>query len=99
LYSSEGGLFEYCSDEVIIKNLVAIYSYSEDEAVVIGTLMHDIKEIDAGMIASMKIITKIKPRLLGKNGLKSITENNKWNIERIIEGNPRYLIFTLIKEK
>jgi hypothetical protein len=99
LYSSEGGLFEYCSDEVIIKNLNAIYSYSEDEAVIIGTLMHDIKEIDAGMVASMKIITKIKPRLLGKNGLKSITENNKWNIERIIEGNPRYLIFSLIKEK
>ena len=98
LYSSEGGLFEYCSDEVIIRNLNAIYSYSEDDAVVIGTLMHDIKEIDAGMTASLKIITNIKPRLLGINGLRSITEKNKWNIESIIEGNPRYLIFSLRKK-
>ncbi len=98
LFSSEGGLFEYCSDEVIIRNLNAIYGYSEKEAIIIGTLMHDIQEIDAGMKASMKIIATIKPRLLGRNGLKSITENNKWSIESIIEGNPRYLIFSLEKE-
>jgi hypothetical protein len=98
LCSSEGGLFEYCSDEVIIKNLNAIYTHSENETAVTGTLLHDIKEIDAGMAASLKIITNIKPRLLGINGLKSIAESNKWNIGSIIEGNPRYLIFSLRKE-
>jgi len=60
--------------------------------------LHDIKEIDAGMKASLKIITNIKPRLLGINGLRSITENNKWIIGSIIEGNPRYLVFSLKKE-
>jgi len=97
LCSSEGGLFEYCSDEVIIRNLNILYSHSDDEIKVAGTLLHDVKEIDAGMVAALKISTKITPRLLGINGLNSIIENNHWKIGSIIEGNPRYLIFSLTK--
>jgi hypothetical protein len=95
--SSEGGLFEYCSDEVITQNLNILYSHSDNDIVVTGTLLHDVKTIDAGMLAALKISSNIKPRLLGINGLKNITENNRWKIEHIIEGNPRYLIFTLKK--
>jgi hypothetical protein len=96
--SSEGGLFEYCSDEVIIKNLNTLYSHSDDDIVIAGTLLHDVKTIDAGMLAALKISTNIKPRLLGINGLKNIIENNSWKIESITEGNPRYLIFALKKD-
>jgi hypothetical protein len=96
--SSEGGLFEYCSDEVIIRNLNTIYSHSGDDIVIAGTLLHDVKTIDAGMLAALKISTNIKPRLLGINGLKNIIENNSWKIESITEGNPRYLIFALKKD-
>jgi hypothetical protein len=95
--ASEGGLFEYCSDEVIIKNLNTIYSYSTDGIIITGTLLHDVETIDAGMLAALKISTNIKPRLLGINGLKNIVENYKWRIESTIEGNPRYLIFALKK--
>lgn len=98
LCSSEGGLFEYCSDEVIIRNLNALYSHSDDDIKIAGSLLHDVKEIDAGMVAALKISTNITPRLLGINGLKSIAEANKWKIEKIIEGNPRYLIFSLKKK-
>lgn len=97
IYSSEGGLFEYCSDEVIIKNLNTIYSYSPDEILFAGTLLHDADTIDAGMLAALKISTRLKPRLLGINGLRNIIENSNWRINSFIEGNPRYLIFTLMK--
>jgi hypothetical protein len=96
--SSEGGLFEYCSDEVIIQNLNTIYNNSTDDIVIAGTLLHDVETIDSGMLAALKISTSIKPRFLGINGLKGITERNKWKIENIIEGNPRYLIFSLKRE-
>ena len=96
--SSEGGLFEYCSDEVIIHNLNTIYYNSTGDIVIVGTLLHDAETIDAGMLAALKISTGIKPRFLGLNGLKSITGSNKWKIENIIEGNPRYLIFSLKRE-
>jgi hypothetical protein len=96
--SSEGGLFEYCSDEVIIRNLNALYSNSDENIIIAGSLLHDIKKVDAGIIAALKISTAIKPRFLGVDGLKSIIEKNKWDLESIIEGNPRYVIFNLKKE-
>jgi hypothetical protein len=97
--SSEGGLFEYCSDEVIIRNLSSIYDNSADEILIAGSILHDITKVDAGIIAALKISTSIKPRFLGIDGLKSIIKNNKWKLGEIIEGNPRYLIFALKKEK
>jgi hypothetical protein len=89
--SSEGGLFEYCQDDVIIKNLNVLHK-SSPEVVVLGSLLHNINKIDAGTVAALKISTSIKPRFLGLEGLKMLCEN-KWTIEGIIEGNPRYLVF------
>jgi len=95
--SSEGGLFEYCSDEVITQNLNTIYNNSADDIVIAGSLLHDIKMVDAGIIAALKISTSIKPRFLGLEGLKSIINKNKWKLDSLTEGNPRYLIFALTK--
>lgn len=95
--SSEGGLFEYCSDEVIIKNINTIYDNSAEDIIIAGSLLHDIKKVDAGIIAALKISTSIKPRFLGIDGLKNIIEKNKWKLDSIIEGNPRYVIFVLKK--
>jgi hypothetical protein len=97
LCSSEGGLFEYCSDEVIIRNLNTLFSHSNDKITIAGTLLHDAETIDAGILAALKISTNLKPRLLGINGLRNIIENS-WKIRSITEGNPRYLVFALKKE-
>jgi hypothetical protein len=94
--SSEGGLFEYCTDEVIQKNLDTLFSNSNTDLIITGSLLHDIKDVDAGIIASLKISTNIKPRFLGLDGLKNLC-NNKWSIESLIDGNPRYLVFCLKK--
>jgi hypothetical protein len=96
--SSEGGLFEYCSDEVIRMNLNTIHSHSNDEIIVAGSLLHDIKKVDAGIVAALKISTNIKPRFLGIEGLRRIAEHYHWKIVNTKEGNPRYLVFTLKKE-
>jgi AAA+ ATPase superfamily predicted ATPase len=96
--SSEGGLFEYCSDEVINQNLSTLYNNSAEDIIIAGSLLHDIKTVDAGIIAALKISTAIKPRFLGVDGLRSIIEKNKWKINNVSEGNPRYIIFALQKE-
>ena len=96
--SSEGGLFEYGSDEVIIQNLDTLYNKAAQEIVIAGTLLHDINTVDAGIKAALKISTSIKPRFLGINGLKSIIEHNRWKLEKLIEGNPRYVVFSLKKD-
>ena len=95
--SSEGGLFEYCSDDVIVRNLNSLYANSRDDIVMVGSLLHDVETVDAGIKAALKISTSIKPRFLGLNGLKNIIDTNKWKLKRTIEGNPRYLVFSLQK--
>lgn len=96
--SSEGGLFEYCSDEVINRNLNILYNNSATDIIIAGSLLHDINAVDAGIIAALKISTAIKPRFLGIDGLRNIIEKNKWKVKTVTEGNPRYLIFSLQKE-
>lgn len=94
--SSEGGLFEYASDEDIIKNLNILHSNSPEKMKIIGSAIHDINKVDSGIKASMKL-TNIKARLLGLEGLKKIFDKTRWSIETVNENNPRYLTFTLAK--
>lgn len=96
--SSEGGLFEYASDEDIIQNLTVLYDNLQDDMKIAGSLIRDVNSVDRGILASMKI-TSIKARLLGIDGLKKILEKTKWSIESVLENNPRYLTFTLKKIK
>lgn len=94
--SSEGGLFEYASDEDIIKNLKVLYDNSLDNMKIVGSLIRDVNTVDPGVLASMKL-TNIKARLLGLVGLKKILEETAWTIENVMENNPRYLTFILGK--
>ena len=94
--SSEGGLFEYASDEDIIKNLNVLHDNSQKNMKIVGSAIRDVNTVDPGILASMKL-TNIKARLLGKEGLKKTLNDTNWAIENIMENNPRYLTFTLVK--
>jgi hypothetical protein len=94
--SSEGGLFEYASDEDIIRNLNVLYENSQDNMKIIGSLIHDANNVDPGIRASMKL-TNIKARLLGVNGLKNLLRETAWSLDKVMENNPRYLTFILRK--
>jgi hypothetical protein len=74
-----------------------LFVHSDNDLIIAGTLLHNSETIDAGMKAALKISTNIKPRLLGMGGLKAIIEKTRWNLDCVIEGNPRYLIFSLVK--
>ena len=94
--SSEGGLFEYASDEDIIRNLNILYDNSSKNMKIVGSAIRDVNTVDPGILASMKL-TNIKARLLGVEGLKKTIRRTSWTIENIMENNPRYLTFTLGK--
>jgi hypothetical protein len=95
--ASEGGLFEYGSDEVIIQNLNSLYDNSAADMKIAGSIMRDMSTVDPGARVALKM-TNIKARLLGIDGLKNILEKTRWKLDRIKEGNPRYVIFTLMKD-
>jgi hypothetical protein len=92
--TSEGGLFEYGTDEDIIKNLEAISENSGGDIKAFGSVIRDKDTIDPGTIVALKM-TRIKARLLGIEGLKTILKKTQWNLDNHLETNPRYIVFSL----
>gem|GEM_PF-483344 len=95
--SSEGGLFEYGSDEEIINNLNSLYDNSPGDMQMIATVIHDIDTVDP-TIPAMAEESGSSLRFLGTEGLKRILKKTKWKLEGIKDKNPIYVIFTLMKD-
>ena len=96
--ASEGGLFEYGSDEEIITNLNSLYDNAPDDIQIAGDTFHDIDTVDP-TIPAVAEVCDMSMRFLGTEGLKNILEKTNWKLDSIQEENPIYVIFTLKKDK
>jgi hypothetical protein len=97
LCSSEGGLFEYGTNEDIVSNLNLLYDKTGDEMKIAGSLIKDSLTVDKGMLTILEK-TNINTRLLGINGLLDILTKTQWIVDHAIDDNPRYVVFTLNKK-
>lgn len=78
--SSEGGLFEYGSDEEIVANLRALHAGTAKDAVMVGSVTRDGGPVRASLIAS-RVLTR--PRTI--EGFRLLCEQGGWGVEEIIE--------------
>ncbi|HWO31041.1 MAG TPA: hypothetical protein VNO32_19785 [Candidatus Acidoferrum sp.] len=78
--SSEGGLFEYGSDEEIVSNLRAVDAGTPRDAVVVGSVTRDGRPVRASLIAS-RVLTR--PRTI--EGFRSLCEQGGWTVEESME--------------
>jgi hypothetical protein len=78
--SSEGGLFEYGSDEEIVSNLRALDAETPRDAVVVGSVTRDGRPVRASLVAS-RVLTR--PRTI--EGFRSLCEQGGWKMEEAIE--------------
>ncbi len=78
--SSEGGLFEYGSDEEIVSNLRALDAETPRDAVVVGSVTRDGGPVRASLIAS-RLLTR--PRTI--EGFRSLCDQGGWKVEEAIE--------------
>ncbi len=78
--SSEGGLFEYGSDEEIVANLGAMYEQTAGDAIVVGSVTRDGAPVRASRIASR---VAVRPRTL--EGFRELAERRGWGVEEVIE--------------
>jgi hypothetical protein len=78
--SSEGGLFEYGSDEEIVSNLRALDAETPRDAVVVGSVTRDGGPVRASLVAS-RVLTR--PRRI--EGFRSLCEQGGWKVEEAIE--------------
>ena len=94
--SSEGGLFEYGSDEEIIHNLNELYLNSTTDMRITGSLVFDKENVNPGYLAGAELIG-INLRFLGLTGLNRVLSQTKWVLESSKEIDTIYSVFTLIK--
>lgn len=78
--SSEGGLFEYGSDEEIIANLKQLHAGTPDDAFIAGTVTRDSEVIRA---AHGNSAIKVRPRTL--EAFCKLAEAGGWSIHQAIE--------------
>jgi hypothetical protein len=97
VFVSEGGLFEYGTDDDIIQNLNSLYNYSTDDALVVGDFVLDLDRVNPAFPALLEGSGNVI-RFIGEAGFKKILKNTTWILDRTIEGNPCYTIFTLKKK-
>ena len=96
--TSEGGLFEYASDEDIIKNLIELSDHASNDLIIVGDVVLESERVNPAFPAALGDTSK-KIRFIGTRGLKEILGKTGWAINKVVEGNPIYVIFTLKKTK
>ena len=75
--SSEGGLFEYGSDDEIVANLRAIRDEAPDDCIVVGSVTRA-----EGPISFLRQFT-VRPRTL--QAFQSLADRGGWEVSRVIE--------------
>jgi hypothetical protein len=78
--SSEGGLFEYGSDEEIVANLAALKEGTAGDAVVVGSVTRKGAVVRASRIGQRMAV---KPRTIEE--FRELGEKSGWRVERVIE--------------
>jgi len=96
--SSEGGLFEYGTDEEIVANLEVVRGATPDDSFMVGTTIRDDRSADPCLRVMKEIGKMPRVRFLGLDELKPLATRAGWVIDRAVEGNPFYHIFRLRKE-
>ena len=94
--TSEGGLFEYATDEDIIKNLKALSDYSTDDTIIVGDVVLEGERVNPAFPA-MLTGSNNSIRFIGTQRLKEIVGKTEWALDKVIEGNPIYVVFILKK--
>ncbi len=93
--SSEGGLFEYGSDEQIVANLIAFREHTPPGAVFVGALLQD-RETLPPRLQWIGNASGIAVRLLGLAALRRLARDAGWTIDRVADG-PIHHVVTLRK--
>jgi len=78
--SSEGGLFEYGSDEEIVSNLRAVHAGTAADAIVVGSVTRDGGVVRASLIANR---VRTRPRTI--EAFRVLAERGGWSVEKVLE--------------
>ncbi|MBN1550726.1 hypothetical protein JW979_04635 [bacterium] len=96
MVSSEGALFEYGSDEVIIANLAMLRDHSPPETIIIGSVIQRFEDADPNLIL-LQSITEMPIRFMGLNMFEQLAGQTGWSMAASPLENPFFHVVCLTK--
>ncbi len=88
--SSEGGLFEYGSDDDITANLTTIREGAPADFIMVGSVIRD-----GRLSRVMKEVSRFTFRAHDLEGFKVLVARAGWMVETVVEDNPLYYVVSL----
>jgi hypothetical protein len=89
---SEGGLFEYGSDEEIQANLEVLREHTPEDSFIVGSTVRDCE-----LLRMVRRTSSMTFQVRARGDLAALVERVGWTIEEAEEGNPLYEIVRLRK--
>lgn len=93
---SEGGLFDYASDEQIAANLEALRDGTPEDFAVVAAVARDEESLPAHLVPLLKVQGRPAVRFMGLKMLRSLAERAGWNVARVLDS-PLHHVATLRK--
>lgn len=83
--SSEGGLFDYGSDEQIVANLAALRDGAPADFVMVGSVVRDLNTLDPRLRATAQSSGRPLIRYLGLEAFRALARHAGWVVDRVID--------------
>jgi hypothetical protein len=94
--SSEGGLFEYASDEEIVANLKALHAGTPADMVMVGPVIRNAQTLDPRLRGSEHVPGRPAVRYIGLEAFGKLAHLAGWTIEQTLDG-PMHQVVSLKK--
>ncbi|MDR3573468.1 MAG: hypothetical protein P4L50_06395 [Anaerolineaceae bacterium] len=94
--SSEGGLFEYASDEDIVANLQVLRAGAPSDFVMVGPVVRSAQTLDERLKSSPQLPNRPAVRFIGLEAFQVLTNRAGWCIDRSLDG-PMHQVVSLIQ--
>ncbi len=83
--SSEGGLFDYGSDEDIVANLTVLRDATPADFAVVGSVVRDVATLDPRLKATAAPQGRPLIRYLGLDAFRLLAQRAGWSFDRVID--------------
>ena len=94
--SSEGGLFEYASDEDIVANLLVLRAGAAPDFVMVGPVVRSAQTLDERLKTSDQIPGRPAIRYIGLEAFEKLANQAGWCIARSLDG-PMHQVVSLMQ--
>ncbi len=94
--SSEGGLFEFASDEDIVANLQVLCTHTPADCVMVGPVVRDASTLDPRLRATEHVEGRPGIRYIGLDNFARLAARGGWTIARHLDG-PMHQVVCLQK--